>query len=255
MENTFTKKLLMVSASLFFLALAVCIVRYQFDSPWFKSIRAEITSQPYARTITVSAEGKVNAKPDIAIVNLSVVTEGKTVKAVTQDGNIRMSAVIDAVKKLGIDPKDITSTQYNLYPQYFYPDNRKPELSGYNLNQEVRVKVRDLTKVEDVLDSGIAAGANQVGQLSFDIDDPSAIKKEAREKAFTTAKEKAMEMTKAAGVSLGRVVTFSEGDSYQPPVYPNYAMDSMVKSESAGASIEPGSTDININVTVTYEIE
>lgn len=256
MENSFFRKLLMFSSSLLFLAITLCIVLGQFSSPWFKNIQAEITSQPHARVINVTAEGKINVKPDIAIVNLSVVTQADTVKAVTREGNEKMNAIIAAVKKLDIDEKDITSTQYNLYPQYFYPEDKKRKLSGYNLNQALRIKVRDLTIVEDVLDGGIAAGANQIGQLSFDIDDPSEIKKEAREMAFAIAKEKAEDMAKAAGVKLGRVVTFSEGSSYRPPAYANFAMDSMIKSESVGgAGIEAGSTDINVNVNITYEIE
>lgn len=256
MKNNFIGKLLMGSASLLLLALTFCIVFSLFRSPWFENIQAQIINEPYTRTITVSAEGIVNAKPDIAVINLSVVTEGKTVKAVTQDGNAKMTAVINAVKALGVEAKDIASTQYNLYPQYYYPEDRQRQLSGYSLNQNIQIKVRDLAIVEDVLDQGVLAGANQVGQLSFDIDDPSGIKKEAREKAFDIAKEKAQEMAKAAGVKLGRVVTFSEGSSYQPPVYANYTMDMMEKSAvGASATIEAGSTDININVSVTYEIE
>jgi hypothetical protein len=255
MENSLTKKILMVTASIFLLTVSYCVVSNQFKTQWFKNIKAEITSQPYARTVTVSAEGKVNVKPDIAIANLSVVTQGKTVKAVTQEGNTKMAAVIEAVKKLSIDSKDVTSTQYNLYPQYSYPDNQVAQLSGYSLNQDIQIKVRNLENVENVLDAGIAAGANQVGQLSFDIDDPSGVKKEARQQAFTTAKEKALEMANAAGVKLGRVVTFSEDQGYQQPVYANYSMDMMAKSESAGAAIEPGSKEMNISVSVTYEIE
>jgi len=256
MENTFAKKFLMVMTGLFLAVAALCMVYGVIRPGWYRNIKAEITNQPYARTITVSAEGKVNAQPDIALVNLSVVSQGKTVKAVRIDSNTKMNAVIDAVKKLGVEAKDITSTQYNLYPSYVYPDKQTPRIDGYNLTQEIQVKVRDLDKVEDILDSGIAAGANQVGQLSFDIDDPSGIKKQAREKAFATAKEKALEMTKAAGVGLGRVVTFSENEGgYYPPVYANYKMDMAVAESAGGAAIEPGSKELNVNVSVTYEIE
>jgi uncharacterized protein YggE len=169
-----------------------------------------------------------------------------------------MTAVIDAVKKLGVDSKDVTTSSYNLYPQYVYPDNKTPQLSGYSLEQGITVKVRDLTKVDDVLDESTKTGANQVGQLTFDIDDASSIKKEARTVAFTKAKEKAQEMASAAGVSLGRVVTFSEGYQQAPvPMYANYAMD--MKMESAGAgpapSIEPGSKELIVDVSVTYEIQ
>lgn len=256
MENSFAKKLLMYAGSLFLVAAAICILYTILQPRWFQNIKAEITNQPYARTITVSADGKVTTKPDIALIDLSVVSQGKTVKAVTQDGNVKMSQVIDAVKKLGIESKDIASTQYNLYPNYVYPQNASPRIDGYNLTQNIQVKVRKLDQVDDVLDTGITAGANQVGQLTFDIDDPSSVKKQAREKAFVIAKEKALEMAKAAGVNLGRVVTFSENEGYQPPMFANYAMEA---KSMAGAipspSIEPGSKEMSLSISVTYEIE
>jgi uncharacterized protein len=252
MKN-FSTKFLMVMAAIFLGVAAYSML----DGGWYRNIKAEVTSQPYARTITVSAEGKITTKPDIARISLSVVSQGKTVKVVTQDGNTKMTQVIESVKKLGVESKDITSSQYSLYPQYTYYDRKAPQIDGYSLTQEIQVKVRDLEKADDILEAGVSAGANQIGQLTFDIDDPAAIKKQAREKAFETAKQKAKEMADAAGVKLGKVVTFSEGDSYYPPVYANYAMKAM---DSAGAampeaSIEPGSKDVNLNVSVTYEIE
>lgn len=257
MENSFHKKFLMTMAGLFLAVVAFVIVFKALQPGWYQNIKAEITNQPYARTITVSADGKVTAKPDIALIDLSVVSQSKSVKAVTQDGNVKMGLVIDAVKKLGIDSKDITSTQYNLYPNYVYPQNAPSKIDGYNLTQDIQVKIRDLNQVDDVLDAGINAGANQVGQLTFDIDDPSAVKAQAREKAFTAAKEKAQEMAKAAGVSLGRVVTFSEDSGIQPPVFPNYAMKSLDTMAAAvpAPTIEPGSMEMDLTISVTYEIE
>jgi len=259
MENSFSKHVAMYAVAAFFVAATITLLSNLFgNSAWFKNIKAEVTSQPYARTITVSAEGKITAKPDIAIVELAVVSEGATVKAVTKDGNEKMKKVIDAVKAIGIEDKDIASTRYSLYPRYNYEGNRSPRITGYSLDQEITVKIRDLEKVEDVLDTGISSGANQVGQLRFDIDDMTKIKKEAREKAFTAAKEKALDMASAAGVNLGRVVTFYEDSGYNPPMYANYAMevkamDSAMATEEA--TIEPGSKDINLSVSVTYEIE
>ena len=255
-ENSFSKNLIRITASVFLVVLAVCVGKYMMGPQWFSNIKAEVTSQPYSRTITVTAEGKLNVKPDIAIVNLSVVTQGTSVKTVVKAGNEKMDAVVAAVKALKIEDKDITSSNYSLYPTYDY--NYSPyRITGYTLSQEIRVKIRDLEIVEDVLDKGIAAGANQVGQLSFDIDDLTAVKKTARKDAFDEARAKAVEMCDAANVKLGRVVTFSEGyDSYPQPVYANY----MKSYDSAGAvaesaTIEPGSKDITVNVTITYEIE
>lgn len=258
MENSFSKHVATYAIAAFFIAATIYLLSGLFgSSAWFKNIRAEVTSQPYARTITVSAEGKITTRPDIALVNLAVVAKGNTVKAVTKEGNEKMTNVIDAMKKLGIEDKDITSSQYSLYPNYSYEANRAPKITGYTLNQEIKVKIRDLTKVEDVLDTGITSGANQVGQLSFDVDDMTKVKKEARQKAFDAAKEKAQEMADAAGVNLGRVVTFSEGGGYAPSMYANYAMESKLLSaeDSISPTIQPGSKELNLSVSVTYEIE
>jgi uncharacterized protein YggE len=250
-------RLLHYAGAFFLLVASAALIYHTLQPRWFTNIRAEVTSQPYARTITVNGDAKVTSKPDLAIIALSVVTQGQTVKQVTTENNQKMNKIIDEIKKVGVEAKDITTSQYNLYPEYRYPDNRSPQITGYKLDQEISVKVRVLDKVEEVLDNGIKAGANQVGQLMFDIDDASPLKKEARELAFKAAKEKAQEMASAAGVRLGRVVTFSEGNEYIPPSpYPNMLMGKAEAMDVAQApSIEPGSKELRINVSVTYEIE
>ncbi len=280
-----TKQFVHYAGALFLVTAAALMVWQMVGPSWFKNIRAEITSQPYARTVTVDAEGKVTAKPDIAVVSFSVVTQAKTVADVTKDGNQKMTEVIDALKKIGIEDKDLTTAQYSLNPQYTSSDTITSEdledvvdaedlervkemviatdmaskIVGYQLHQTLQVKIRNLQETESVIDTAVKTGANEVGQLYFDIDDPSTLKKEAREKAFTTAREKAEDMAKAAGVKLGRVVTFSEGYNYMP--YNNFRMESamdMAKDASAATpapSIEPGSQEVQLTVSVTYEIE
>ena len=250
-------KFIRFAGGIFFLAAASVLVWQMFGPSWFKNIRAEVTSQPYARTIQVSGEGKISAQPDIANISLSVVSKGATVKLVTTDNNSKMNQVLAVVKNLGVDAKDITTSQYSLYPDYNYLTvGGSNKITGYNLTQEITVKVRDLTKVDDILDAGTKAGANQVGALSFDIDDTGAVKKQAREKAFAAAREKAQEMAAAAGVSLGRVVTFSEDAA--PVSYPmmNFAMEAKSSDSSAPApSVQPGSKELTMSVSVTYEID
>jgi uncharacterized protein YggE len=257
MQQPFSKSFMYFMGGIFLTVATVLMVTNYTGGSWFKNIKAEITSQPYARTITVDGEGKITTKPDVGIVELSVVSKGLTVKIATEDGNKKMTAVIEAVKNLGIESKDITSSQYSLYPQYNYENYNAPKITGYSLSQSITVKIRDLEKVDDVLEAGVAAGSNQIGQLTFDVDDMTKIKKEAREKAFDAAKEKAEEMADAAGVKLGRVVTFSEGYDYMPPIYANYKMEYAMDSAipEAAPSIEPGSKELNISVSVTYEIE
>jgi uncharacterized protein YggE len=169
-----------------------------------------------------------------------------------------MTAVIEAVKGKDVDKKDITTSQYSLNPEYIYPDRMTPQISGYKLYQSITVKIRDLKNVEDVLSAGLAAGSNQIGQLRFDIDDTSSVKKEAREIAFAKAKQKAKEMADAAGVKLGKVVTFSEGYDYYPQPMYNYKTSiglGGVAESYDSATIEPGSKEMTMNVSVTYEIE
>lgn len=251
-----SKKYLHYVGSLFLLCLSAAILWQIFGPSWFKNIKAEVTSQPYAREITVTGDGKITAPPDIANIDLSVVTQGQTVKQVTLDGNQRMTKVVAAVKSLGVEDKDVVTSQYYLSPSYKYPNNGVATISGYTLTQQITVKVRKLDSVDDVLNNGISAGANQVGQLTFDIDDTSAVKQQARTKAFAAAKQKAQEMADLAGVKLSRVITFSETTDQQPVLYNNYSMT--MKSEAAMApapTIESGSKEINLSVSVTYEIE
>lgn len=255
-----------LTIGVFFLGMSVITFQQVFGNGWFENIKAEVTSQPYARTITVTGEGKITAKPDLARVSLSVVSTGATVDAVSTDNNQKMAAISQEIKNLGIKAEDIQTSQYNLYPQYDYNNpiymedgvrTEAPRILGYNLSQSLDVKIRDLTLIDQVLDKGTAAGANQVGALSFEIDDDGALKQDARDQAFQVAREKADKMAKAAGVRIGRVVTFSEGFGDVMPVYANFSRDMMAESSAVGMSpsVEVGSQELAINVSVTYEIE
>ncbi|MCC7432027.1 SIMPL domain-containing protein [Candidatus Peregrinibacteria bacterium] len=267
MEKPRGKMFVAFSAGILFLLLSVWVGMQIWGNPWYKNIRAEFTAAPYSRTITVEGDGKVTVKPDLAMISLSVASVGKTVKEVTDDNNKKMTAIINAVKSLGVKSEDIMTTGYDLYPQYDYYtpvlDNKvpavpqAPKILGYNLNQSVSIKIRDLSKSDDILQKGVDAGANQIGALSFDLDDSSNVKKEARKMAFDKARDKAEQMATAAGVKIGKVVTFSEGyNGGYMPQYANYAMKTMDSAEgSVAPSVEAGSKEFTVNVSVTYEIE
>ncbi|MBU0668098.1 SIMPL domain-containing protein [Patescibacteria group bacterium] len=246
-----------IGAGIFFIVFSVFLLWVMVKPSPFGDIKFQVTQQPYAREITVTGEGELTAKPDMALVNLAVVTQGKTVKDVTSRGNEQMNNVVKLLKGLGISEDDIKTTNYWLNPDYRYPqDGGKPQIVGYSLNQNVRVKVRDLTKVEDVLDGAVKAGVNQTGQLSFEIDDDGELRAQARSDAFKDAREKAEEMAKDAGVKLGRVVTFSESGAYPPvPVYDRAYGGALTMEAAVAPSIEPGSEQVNVTVSVTYEIE
>jgi uncharacterized protein len=220
---------------------------------------------PYAtRTVTVSAEGKATVSPDIARISFSVVSEGKDPKVIQEENTKKMNSAIAFIKEQGVDAKDIKTSNYNLYPKYDY--NPKPYagtvtpmITGYTVTQTVSVKLRDLTKVGDVLGGLPALGVNQIEQVSFDVDDPDTYLNTAREEAFAKARAKAEAMAKMNGSRIRRVITFSEsGGGYPIPMYYKglMAADGRGGVESAPApALEPGSQDVNVSVTVTYEIK
>lgn len=206
-------------------------------------------------TIAIGGEGKVTAVPDIAQISLGVQTEKANVADAQKENTEKMNKIIEELKKLGVDKKDIQTQSYNIYPQYDWSTNRQI-LRGYQVSQNVSVKIRDLEKVGSVLEKSATLGANQVGSLSFTIDEPEKLRQEAREKALANAKEKAAALAKVAEVKLGKLVSFSES-SISPTPYPLYkSMDMAVgMAESAPApQIEAGSQDIVVDVNVVYEV-
>lgn len=206
-------------------------------------------------TITISGEGKVQSVPDIALVNLGVVSEAKTVKLAQDDNTKKMNKIISAIKSMDVDKKDIQTTNYNIYPKYDYDRERgTSEIVGYNVSQSVVVKVRDLDKVGEILSRAGELGANQVGGIDFSIDDPDSLRGEARDKAIKNAKDKANALAKGLGVKLGRIVSFNEyspTDSYYP--VRAYAEGDGIGGEAP--KIEAGSQEVISNVNIVFEIK
>jgi len=206
-------------------------------------------------TISIQAEGKVTALPDIAMISIGVQTEKKTVAEAQQVNSTKMNAIIDKLQQLGIAKEDIQTTNYSIYPTYDYP-NGQQVARGYQINQSVDVKVRKLDSISEILAAAGTLGANQVGGVTFTIDDPEALRQQARLKGLEAAKKKAQDLAAAAGVKLGKVVGFSESSSSpQPPIF--YAKDmalGMGGAPSAAPNVQPGSQDVIVDVTVQYEI-
>jgi len=203
------------------------------------------------RTITISAEGKVTATPDTAKIQLSVVTDGPTADAVQQKNSENINKVTDFIKSSGVGDTDIKTTYYNLYPKYDYVNGRQIP-AGYSLSQTLEVKIRDLKKTGQILTGAVARGANQVSGVEFFVDDPDNLKAQAREQAFSKAQTKAQELAKLAKVRLGKVITFSESSSGQPPIF-------LEKSLGYGGGgpapdIQSGSQEITVSVNVVFEI-
>ncbi len=207
-------------------------------------------------TISVSADAKVSTPPDIAMLSFGVTTgRQSTAKDATTNIAKNMTAVIAAVKALGIEEKDITTQSFSLNPVYDYTTNGQIP-RGFEATQMLSVKVRDLDKVGDVLTAATNAGANQANGISFSVDQPDEMKAKAREMAIEKAKAKAQVLAHDLGMSLGRITGFTEDGNYYSPPTPM-----MMRSDMAGATkemaniqIPTGEQDITSNVTITYEL-
>ncbi len=221
------------------------------------SINKVANTAATTNTVSFSGEGKVVAKPDIAKINLSIVTDALTSKAAQDENSKKSKAITDYLKKQNIDEKDIKTTGYNIYPQYRYPQyGGQPTITGYQVNQSIEVKVRDLDKVSNILDGIVAAGANQVNQLSFEIDNPDALKAEARKKAIDDAKQKAKELEDQLGIDLGKIVNFSESTGGYPiPIYYDAKLEGRGMGGGGGPSVPTGENEINVSVMITYQIK
>lgn len=210
-------------------------------------------SAQYKNTITLSGEGKVLAKPDIGQVSLSVLSEATTVAVAQKDNTEKMNKIIQGMKDLGVAENDLKTVNYSINPSYQYTAGRSI-IIGYQVSQTLEVKIRNLEKVSDILGKAAELGSNQVGSLSFTFDDPNKLKAEARQKAVDNAKQKAQDLAKSLGVSLGKIVSFSESVSGEPT--PIYYGDRATGMGGGGAApnIQTGQNEIQVNVSIAYEI-
>lgn len=218
----------------------------------------EFKSQVPERTIAISAEGKVEAVPDIATLNFSVVSQGKDARTIEDSNTKKMNDVIAFLKEQGVSERDIKTTNYNLSPQYDYSRSSDQigvpyPIVGYVLTQTLTVKVRQLDKVGAVLEGAVSRGVNESGGVSFDIEDLDELKAQARAEAFSKAREKAEVLVAQSGTRIGKIVSISESDSYMPYPYA-YGMGGALERDVAVPKIEPGTQDIRITVNVVFEL-
>jgi uncharacterized protein YggE len=204
-------------------------------------------------TIAVAGSGKVTVVPDLATASLGVNVQKQSAKAAREAGAAAMTKVIAAIKALGIDDKDITTSMVSLGPVYDYQSTVQ-RITGYQLQNTVSVVVRDLAKVSDVLDDSVAAGATTVNGVSFDVADRTAAEAQARQAAMADAKAKADTLSSAADVAITGVASISE--SVSTPIWysPEMSVAGGAKADAA-TPVMPGSTDITITVQVSYLID
>ncbi|GGE40982.1 SIMPL domain-containing protein [Agaricicola taiwanensis] len=209
---------------------------------------------PRRPTLTINGEGTLTAAPDRASISSSVVTEGKTAREALDANTAAMTQVMQSYKDAGLEDRDIATSGFTIQPRYAdrKNNNEAPRITGYEVRNSVTIRVRDLTRLGDILDKAVTSGANHFNGLSFEISDADRKLDDARKAAFADAKRKAELYAAAAGARLGRVVDMSESGSNRP-------MPMMMRAEFAKAAapvpIAPGESEVQVNVNVTFELE
>ena len=233
-----------------FLALASVYMAVKINGEWRGYGR---TIPP--NTITVSGEGKVLVKPDIAVINIGVIKEDADLAKVQQNAADIMGQLAKFLKDNKVEEKDIKTTSYSISPRYDYKEGEQ-KLRGYEVFQNLEVKIRELGKVGAILSGAAARGANQVGSLTFSVDDSKKAKDEARAMAIKEAKEKAGRLSADLGVSLRKIISYGESGGGGPqPIYAQ-ADFGFGKGGALSAPVPApsGENEITITVNLTYEI-
>ena len=246
MDKGILKHPLILIAS-FFLLLAI-FSRFGVKLP------ISVISQEKGQPLVVDGEGKVTAVPDTAKVTVGIEESGTSLKDVQKRASTKSKTLVDTLKKLGIDDKQIKTTSYNVYPEYNY-ESGTPRITGYKVSSSYEVTVKDFDKVNDVLVEAVNAGARVVGNISFEVNEETKGKllDEARQKAVKEAKEKAQSLATAAGVSLGKILNISESLNTPGPV-PIALREAGIGGTEPRPEITPGETEISVVVSISFEI-
>lgn len=202
-------------------------------------------------SVTASGSGTVHAAPDQADMSFGVTRSNSNAKAALDAASATATQIASALEKAGLDKKDIQTQNVSVYPEYGNSTSSKPTITGYTANITVQATVRDIGKLGDVINAANSAGSDSIGGPSFTLSDDSALRGQAIGKAVADARVRAEAMAKAAGKTVGDVLSISESSVSVPgPVYGRSATD----SAKGGVPISPGELDVTAEVTVVYEL-
>ena len=204
----------------------------------------------------MGARANVAGTPDTLRLDLSVVATAPSVSAALASANRSAAAVQKSLLGNGVQKKDLQTSGLTIAPEYDYSHNKTPRLTGYQVSESVSAKLRNLSRAGDVIGKAVSAGGNavRVNGISLDLEDTGALVSAARDKAFAAAKAKAEQYAKAAGRSLGEVVSIAEDVDTPSPISMLYGGAATAQRDVASVPIQPGSQDVSVDVTVVFSM-
>jgi len=237
--------------TLFALALGVASVSAPAAAQQPGEINQSITGTRLDLTVT----GEATRVPDLAIVNAGVVTRSPNAATAIQENADKMAQVISAVKRAGIADRDIQTSSINLNAEYRYPDNQPPQLTGYTAANQLTVKFHDIRSSGKILDALVAQGVNQISGPNLTIEHPEQALDEARAKAIAEGRARADLYARSLGMQVARVVSISESGGFAaPPAPPPPPMPMMARAEAAYTKIVPGEQQMQVNLSMVFEL-
>lgn len=205
--------------------------------------------------LSVSADGTSKRVPDIASISTGVVTRAADANAAMRDNANQMAKVMAAIKAAGVAERDIQTSGVNLNPNYNYVQNQPPKITGYEARNTISVKVRDVGKLGKVMDSLVAAGANDLNGPSFEVDKPDEAYDEARRGALEKAQARAEMYAKALGLRVRRIVSIDEsGSSFPRPIPMMRTMAMSAGKAAADTEVSPGEASLSAHLNVVFEL-
>jgi uncharacterized protein YggE len=206
-----------------------------------------------ATLLSVTAEGRVSEKPDMATLTAGVMTDARTAEAALSENAKKMTSVMAAIRGAGVADKDMQTAGLNVSPQYAYEEGRAPRVTGYQAMAMVQIKVRKIEQVGRVVDAVVANGSNQLHGVIFGLAEPDVALDRARGDAVKKARARAEIYANAAGLKVQRIVSIAEaGAPVQGPI------PVMMEARAAGGAPTPvaeGELDLSAPVSVVFELK
>ncbi len=214
-----------------------------------------LAAQP-ERTITVGGEGRATVARDLAVVEVGVVAQGPTARAALDRNSAAMAEVLDTLaNRFGIAERDIETSLLDLRAEYERDPNGRPtgKVAGFHSTNQVRVRVRTLTKLGELLDAVVGAGANRIAGVGFTTETVADALDAARRLAVADARRRAALYAAAAGAGLGEVVSIRE--HLPPEPGPRAVAQAFAAEAAAAVPVASGETELRVAITVVFALE
>ncbi|MFT4198761.1 MAG: SIMPL domain-containing protein [Pseudoxanthomonas sp.] len=202
--------------------------------------------------LSVSAEAEASQTPDVARLSTGVVTQAADADTAMRQNATQMDRLMAAIRGAGIADKDIQTSGISLNPQYDHLDGKPPRITGFQASNTVDLKVRDIGRLGQVLETLAAQGASRINGPDFEIDQPDPVYDKARLAALDKARARAETYAKALGLKVRRVVSISEGTGFSPR--PLQKMARVQAMDAAAPPVSPGETTLSVSLEVVFEL-